>query len=184
MVYGRPFIRYGRGMMYVVLAWFSARTVSATERQAARGRFEAAVAELVPDTYLRHDAGGDDWGVTLLHRSEQGAYRWPMVATEGPVTAVSLGLPVGADTAGGPVALAQRLLGGTDVHRDMVPPFGLIALDDAGRFAVQQDWLGMCRLFTRTAGGITAFCSRPSLLATFLDGAVEPDLDAWASYAV
>jgi asparagine synthase (glutamine-hydrolysing) len=170
--------------MYVILAWFSARAVSDAERQAARHRFDSAVAGLVPETFVRHDLGGDDWGVTVLHLGDQGAYRWPVLAAEGPVTAVSLGLPVGADATGGPAALAGRLLGGTDVHRDVVPPFGLIALDAGGRFAVQQDWLGMCRLFTRTADGITVLSSRPSLVATFLDGAVAPDLDAWGSYAV
>jgi len=170
--------------MYVILAWFSAREVPDAERRAARQRFDSAVAGLVPESFVRHDLGGDDWGVSVLHLGDQGAYRWPVLTSDGPVTAVSLGLPVGADVSGGPVALARRLLGGTDVHRSVVPPFGLIALDADGRFAVQQDWLGMCRLFTRTADGITVLCSRPSLLATFLDGAVEPDLDAWGSYAV
>jgi hypothetical protein len=170
--------------MYVVLAWFSDRTLSEGERHAARVRFESAVSDVVPETYLRHELGGEDWGVTFLHRSEQGAYRWPMVTAEHAVTAVSLGLPVGADLTGGPVALARRLLSGGDVHRDVVPPFGLLAVDRDERFAVQQDWLGMCRLFTGASNGITALCSRPSLLATFLHGAVEPDLDGWASYAI
>jgi asparagine synthase (glutamine-hydrolysing) len=62
------------------------------------------------------------------------------------MTAVSLGLPIGLDTIGGPTALARRL-------------------------------------FTGTAHGITAFCSRPSLLATFLWGTREPDVDGWRSYA-
>jgi asparagine synthase (glutamine-hydrolysing) len=170
--------------MYVVLAWFSDRTLSEGERHAGRVRFESAVSDVVPETYLRHESGGADWGVTVLHPGEQGAYRWPMVATEDAVTAVSLGLPVGADATGGPVALARRLLSGGDVHREVVPPFGLLALDRDERFAVQQDWLGMCRLFTGTANGITAMCSRPSALATFLHGTVEPDLEGWASYAI
>ena len=170
--------------MYVVLAWFSARPLSTKDRRMARDRFEAAVPDIVPETFLRHEAGGEDWGVTVLHRSVQGAYRWPMVATDDTVTAVSLGLPVGLDTAGGPLALARRLLAGADVHRDVVPPFGLIALDRDDRVAVQQDWIGMCRLFTAEAGGITALCNRPSLLAGFLHGAAEPDLDGWASYTV
>jgi len=170
--------------MYVVLAWFSERTVARPEREAARARFESAVADVVPETYARHDAGGDDWGVTVLHPGTQGAYRWPMIATDGPLTAVSLGVPVGADLTGGPVALARALLGGADVHRDVVPPFGLFAVDGTERFAVQQDWLGMCRLFTGSADGITAFCSRPSALAAFLSEEVRPDLDGWASFAV
>jgi asparagine synthase (glutamine-hydrolysing) len=170
--------------MYIVLAWFSERRVSETERRAAQGRFDAAVAGLAPPTYLRHQAGGDDWGLTLLYCGDEGAYRWPILDAEGPVTAVSLGLPIGADLTGGPIGLARRLLDGTDVHRDVVPPFGLLALDDHGRFAVQQDWLGMCRMFTGAAGGITVFCNRPSLPAIFLHGTAEPDPEGWASYAV
>ncbi|MFI7547654.1 hypothetical protein [Actinoplanes sp. NPDC049599] len=158
--------------------------MSDEERRAGRARFESALSGVVPETYLRHEFGGEDWGVTVLHPSAQSAYRWSTVATENAVTAVSLGLPVGAEVTGGPVALARRLLSGGDVHRDVVPPFALLALDRDERFAVQQDWLGMCRLFTGTSGGITALCSRPSLLATFLHGAVEPDLEAWASYAI
>jgi asparagine synthase (glutamine-hydrolysing) len=170
--------------MYIVLAWLSERSVPEHERRAAQGRFNAAVSGLTPSGYLRHDAGGEDWGVTLLYCGDQGAYRWPILAVEGPVTAVSLGLPVGMELTGGPVGLARRLLDGTDVHRDVVPPFGLIALADHGRFAVQQDWLGMCRLFTGTAEGITVVCNRPSLTAAFLHDTAVPDLDAWASYAV
>jgi len=170
--------------MYVVLAWFGAQAMSTKDLLSARARFDAAVSELVPETFLRHETGGDDWGVTVLHRSAQGAYRWPMVAADDTVTAVSLGLPVGADTGGGPVGMARRLLAGADVHRDVLPPFGLIALDGDERFAVQQDWIGMCRLFTATAGGVTVLCNRPSLVATFLHGAPQPDLDGWASYAM
>ncbi|GAA2878047.1 hypothetical protein Acy02nite_15270 [Actinoplanes cyaneus] len=169
--------------MYVVLAWFTDRRLDDGATRAARSRFDAAVAEVVTDTYVRHDFGGEDWGVTFLHSADQGDYRWPLVATEGPVTALSLGLPVGVQTTG-PVALARELLGGADIHRDVLPPFNLIALDGDRRFTIQQDWLGMCRLFTGTADGITAFCSRPSLLATFLYGSTEPDLEGWRSYAV
>src|SRR5690349_12489014 len=98
--------------MYLVLAWFSDRTVDGPVRQAARARFDAAVADVVPEGYLRHDAGGDDWGLTVLYAGERGAYTWPMIATDGPLTAVSLGVPVGGDLGGGPVALARALLGG------------------------------------------------------------------------
>ena len=39
--------------------------------------------------------------------------------------------------------------------------FGLIAVENGRRFAIQQDWLGMCRIFTAEAGGVTVFASRP-----------------------
>ncbi|HET6533102.1 MAG TPA: hypothetical protein VFH03_21135 [Actinoplanes sp.] len=168
--------------MYVVLAWFSNRSVPTPDRAAARERAEAELAGVVPSSYVRHEFGGDDWGVTVLHRSEQGAYRWPTVAADDAVTTVSMGLPVGVEVTGGPVALGRRMLAGEDVHRTVVPPFALLAWD--GReFAVQQDWLGMCRLFTGAADGVTVLCSRPGLVATFLHGRPQADPDGWASYA-
>ena len=150
---------------------------------AAKGRFDAALVDLLPPGHLRHDLGGADWGVTVLHPA-QSAYRWPVLAEDGPVTAVSLGIPVGLELAGGPVRLARRLLDGHDIHSTVVPPFGLIALDGDRRLEIQQDWLGMCRLFTASAGGVTAFCNRPGLLSEFLFGSATPDHDGWASYTV
>ncbi len=172
------------GRMQVVLAWFADHVRPEPARRAARERFQATVSAVVPTTYERHEFGGEDWGVTVLHPADTGSNRWPMVAAAGPVTAISLGLPIGIDVAAGPTGLARALLAGDDVHRTVVPPFGLLALDAGGRFAVQQDWLGMCRLFIGEAGGVTALCSRPSMLAAFLYGTVEPDLDGWASYAL
>lgn len=113
--------------MYVMLAWFAHEGISEEARQAARLRFDKELSEVVPNDYRRHDFGSDDWGVTVLHPKSDGAFRWPMVAAEGPVTAVSLGLPVGLDVSDGPVPLARRLLAGEDIHRDVVPPFGLMA---------------------------------------------------------
>lgn len=169
--------------MHVMLAWFAQATQPESARRAARDRVDAALAEVVPDSYRRHDFGADDWGVTVLHPADPGGYRWSTVATEGSVSAVSLGLPVGVDVTGGPVRLARRLLGGEDVHREVVPPFGLLALD-TGRFELQQDWLGMCRAFTGEAAGVTAFCTRAGPLAAFLHGEARPDLDGWASYTL
>ncbi|MEV0716892.1 hypothetical protein [Asanoa sp. NPDC050611] len=169
------------------MAWFSERPLHADAVAARRERFAAASSAIVPDSYERLELGGPDWGVTVLHPVDQGAFRWPVVATEGPLTAVSLGLPVGLDLTGGPIALARRLLAGEDPHRDVIPPFGLIGIETAAggggqRVDIAQDWLGMCRLFTGEADGITAFCTRPSPLAAFLHGTVEPDLDGWAAY--
>ncbi|MFW6869257.1 hypothetical protein ACOACQ_17850 [Nocardioides sp. CPCC 206347] len=169
--------------MQVVLSWF-ARGPLGTEATSARtARVAPALRDLVPTSWQRHDFGGDDWGVIVLHPADQRAYRWPVVATEGPVNAVSHGIPVGIDVGTGPPALARRLLAGEDVHREGVPPFALLALD-TDRFALQQDWLGMARVFTGTADGITAFCTQPTLLATFLHGTARPDLAGWTSYTV
>ncbi|MEV7625110.1 hypothetical protein [Actinoplanes sp. NPDC089786] len=163
--------------MYGVMAWFAEKPVAVEWIE----RHAAAAAPLIPDEYRRHEIGGDDWGVRVRH-APPGPFRWPVVATGDGITAVSLGLPVGLDTSGGPVRLAGRLLAGEDVHADVVPPFTLIAVDRAERFAIQQDWLGMGRLFTATANGVTAFADRPSLLAAFLWGAREPDVEGWCSY--
>lgn len=171
--------------MYVVLAWFSADLQSGREARRSRTRFDNAVDDLVPDSFKRTDFGGDDWHVSLWSVANQGAYRWPSSADDGDVAAVSLGLPIGAPPAATPVGLARALLGGEDVHADIVPPFGLVAIGRSdGRIVLQQDWLGMCRLFTGTAGGLTAFSNRPTLLAKFLYGSAQPSLDGWASYAV
>ncbi|QLQ38224.1 hypothetical protein [Micromonospora robiginosa] len=166
--------------MHVMLAWAAARPLPGPARTAREQRFARAVADLVPEGWRRHRYGGDDWGVLVLHPADHGAYRWPTLATDGPLTAVSLGVPVGVD-APDPVTLARRLLAGDDMHRAIVPPFGLLALD-GDRFALQQDWLGMARVFTGAADGVTAWCTRPGLLAAFLHGAPRPDFAGWTSY--
>ncbi|MEU4478234.1 hypothetical protein AB0F68_09270 [Micromonospora sp. NPDC023966] len=169
--------------MHVMLAWFATAPLPAPLRASRLDRFERAAAEVVPETWRRQEFGGDDWGVLVLHPADPGAYRWSTVANEGAVTAVSLGIPVGLDAAAGPAALARRLLAGEDIHREVVPPFGLLALD-RDRFALQQDWLGMARVFTGAADGVTAWCTRPGLLAAFLHGQVRPDVAGWTSYTL
>jgi hypothetical protein len=167
--------------VYAVLAWFSERRDPAGADVALR-RWRTAVDPLIPAAYARRHLGGDDWGLEVLHTPNSGAYRWPIFAEDGPVTAVSMGLPVGMDTTGGPIGLARRLLDGEEVHGNVVPPFTMLATEGGERFAIQQDWLGMGRVFTGTADGITVFCTRPSLVAEFLTGRVEPDLDGWLAY--
>lgn len=170
--------------MHLVFAWFSVRPIPPDERAAIRARFDAGVESLVPPGYGRQDRGGDDWGVTVLHPVDLGGYRWPIVAEDATVSVVSMGLPVGLDTAAGPVALGRRLLAGQDIHADVVPPFAMLALDGDREMALQQDWLGMARVFTGERDGVTAFCTRPSLLAHALHGTARPDAAGWASYAV
>jgi len=170
--------------MHVVLAWFSERPLTPESRGIYRARFEASIRGLVPDTYVRYEIGGDDWGVTMLHPGPIPTARWEPVQSDDRVTAVSLGIPVGVPKDETALSLARRLLAGESVHRDVVPPFSLMAIDRGGEFAVQQDWLGMCRLFAGEAGGITALGTRPSMLGEFLHGKAQPDLEGWASYAV
>ena len=176
------FTYLGLRRVYLLLAWFSDRPDAATPVDAGLRRFHRAAAPLIPKSYVRRQFGGRDWGVLVLHAPQTGAYRWPVVAEDGPVAAVSLGLPVGIDTTGGPVGLAKRLLAGEEIHATVVPPFTFIAAERDARVAIQQDWLGMGRLFTGNADGITAYCTRPSLVATFLGGTREPDVEGWLSY--
>src|SRR5262245_8540640 len=172
--------------MFVVTAWFADGPQPPEVIAHARARFDAAVLEFVPDSFRRHDIGGDDWGLTLLCSPDGGAWRWPAWVEVDGVTAVSLGVPVGLDrttTAGGPATLARRLLRGDDVTSAVVPPFGLVAVERGTRVAIQQDWLGMCRLFTAKSAGVTVFASRPRLVAAMLGSPERPDPDGWASYA-
>lgn len=164
------------------MAWFADRPEAAQAARTGLRRFDRAAAPLIPPTYLRRQVGGPDWGLLVLHAPESGAYRWSVLAQDGPVTAVSMGLPVGIDTSGGPIGLARRLLAGDEIHATVVPPFTFIAAQGDDRVAIQQDWLGMGRLFTARANGITVYCTRPSLAATVLSGTREPDLEGWLSY--
>jgi asparagine synthase (glutamine-hydrolysing) len=167
--------------VYVVLAWFADHMVRDDLLAVREERFTAAAGPLIPSSYVEQRIHGRDWTVRVQH-AQPGPFRWPVFAGHNGITAVSLGLPVGIDTSGGPVSLASRLLRGEDVHAEVVPPFSLIAVEAEERFAIQQDWLGMGRLFTASDGGITAFCNRPSLLAAFLWGRREPDIEGWRSY--
>jgi asparagine synthase (glutamine-hydrolysing) len=166
--------------MYILSGWISH---DPTRRPIGVAAADAELAALTPTGFVRHDFGGDDWHVTVMHPADLGAYRWPVVAVAGDVTAVSLGIPAAADLTGGAVGMAGRLLGGGDVQTGVVPPFGLVAFDRA-KIAIQQDWLGMCRIFTSRADGIIAFASRPLLSALLLRGMAEPDLSGWGAYAV
>ncbi len=186
--------------MFLVLAWFATdRGAERTVRAGVR-RADSSIATLLADTYTRRDIVGAGWGITVCHL-DRGPFRWPTLDEDADVTAVSLGIPVGSAKVDGPLGMARRLLGGADVHADIVPPFGLIACehtqarigqplandardaaDKLARVVIQQDWLGHCRLFTATAGGVTGFSNRPSLLATFLTGEPKPSSQGWASY--
>src|SRR4051794_2902832 len=166
--------------MHVFLAWFSAQPLTPEARGVFRARFESSIRGLVPNSYVRYEVGEDDWGATLVHPGQIPSTRWEAVRSADSITAISLGIPIGVPPGETPVTMARRLLAGESVHRDVVPPFSLMALDRGGSFAVQQDWLGMCRLFAGEAGGITALCTRPSMLGAVLHGMAQPDLDGWA----
>jgi hypothetical protein len=170
--------------MSVVLAWFADRPLSADEREKLDQRCDQVLAPLVPDSYERHATGSDDWGLFAAHPPYGEVWRWKVVARDANVTAVTIGLPIGVDMAGGPLRLARTVLEGEDVHALVLPPFGLFAVEGANRAVIQQDWLGKCRIFTAEAGGITAFGTRPSLIAQFLGLPLIADMDGWTSYTL
>jgi len=93
-------------------------------------------------------------------------------------------VPVGAPAGASPGSLAQRALAGQDVHVGLVPPFGLVTVDDAaGRAVVQQDWLGMSRLFVGADDDVLVVSTRPSLVAAACGDPSALDIEAWAGYA-
>ncbi|WP_155373257.1 asparagine synthetase B family protein [Catellatospora vulcania] len=168
--------------MYFVYGYFVLNGgVSDDASRLMSERVDAALAPVVPESYVRHRCAGDGWGVLAGHSADWSSWRWPLVAQDGDVTAVSFGVPVGADVSGGPTRMAGRLLAGEDVHAPVVPPFGLLAVRD-GRAELQQDWLGMCRIFVGRTDDFVVFASRPGVVARALGIPLAPDLDGWSSY--
>jgi hypothetical protein len=167
--------------MFVVLGWYAARPLDQTTTDQLRQRAEQAMHGILPESYVRHRLGGEGWGLHVAHAAEWGHWRWPVLERSENLTAVSMGVPLGIDTTGGPQRLAGQLLAGQDVHAGVVPPFALLAGDD-DQWVVQQDWLGMARVFTGTAEGVDVVATRPGLVTQALGMAARPDRDGWASY--
>ncbi|WP_189114138.1 hypothetical protein [Pilimelia terevasa] len=163
--------------MVEVLAWFAVdRTASAREphwRRRARAAFARG------GTGARTEFGGPGWGIAVRHRPAP----WPGCAAGEGQLAVSLGLPVGLDATGGPLALARRLAAGADPAAEVVPPFAVIARDVDGTVRVAQDWLGMARLYTGARDGVLAFADRSTVLADLLGGTPVADPWTWAGVA-
>ena len=119
--------------MHVVMGWFSRRALpSSSPGEAAlfggpAAKVAQALDKIVPSSYKRHSFGGADWGVIACEVADPGPWLWPVVAAEGPVTTISLGVPVGLT---GPAStLGPRLLAGEDIQAMVAPPFAVVALD-------------------------------------------------------
>ncbi len=169
--------------MHVVMGWFSRRARPSFSHDSASvdspaARVARTLDAVVPGSYRRHQFGGADWGLTVCEIGERSAWRWPVLAGDGPVSAVSLGIPLGAS--GDALTLARCLLAGDDIHATVAPPFGLLALDGDRRISVQQDWLGMCRIFLGEADDTVFLATRPGLVADLIGR--TPDRAGWASY--
>jgi hypothetical protein len=168
----------------IFFAWFCERAQFAdAEQEAGVARVRDALSDLVPATWSRHTMRGRGWGMLALHAQPHG-WRWPMVHGGEGATTVSIGLPVGAPVAAGPAGLGRALLDGQDMHTQVVPPFAALAVDRAeSRFVLQQDWLGMARVFEARTAGVVAFSTRPSLLPVFFAEPVTADMAGWSRYA-
>jgi asparagine synthase (glutamine-hydrolysing) len=162
---------------------------------ARHARLEAATHAVAGESWTWHSLRGEGWGLVVAHAPAPG-WRWPFVhssagGARGPAgdarparVVFSVGIPLGT-THSEPEALAAALSAGKDVQAEIAPPFALVVVDDvAGKAVVQQDWLGMARLFARETDGVLGLCTRPTLVPAADGGGTAPDVDAWAGYTV
>lgn len=141
--------------MYRFLAWFDEGSpATESRREAALSRWRDGLASL-PSTWARFEIVEDGWGVCVAH-APTGGWHWDLVHDDGDLVALSLGIPIGLPDVT-PAGAARRALDGELDLIDASPPYGLIAVARAeARFVVQQDWLGMCRIFERRVDGALA----------------------------
>lgn len=170
--------------MTVALVWFAEQELSEERSRALWRRIDEELAALVPEGYERHAVRAASWGLVVVHPPMGDVLRWEPAVVEEQLAAASLGLPVGLDVTGGPAGLARRVLADPHAVDAVLPPFGLVAVEQGRRAVVQQDWLGMCRLFTGSADGVTVLASRPTLVARALGLPLRPDPDAWSSWTM
>lgn len=165
--------------MYALFAWFSHHPDSRNEKSALAGAL-ASIEPLIPSTFDRHVLGDHSWGVTWWHAPTAGS-SWPQFERSGEIDAVSMGMPVGRLGVRGPAALARSVISDGDNLADILPPFGLMGVEGSRHVVVQQDWLGMARLFVGSNDRHLVISNRPSAVAHAL-GSSDPDLDGWSSY--
>jgi hypothetical protein len=116
------------------LTWFTEKGPSYdATAHGMDARLAAYLAGRVCPEWQRHAIGGDGWGV-FATAADPGAWRWRQVARSESLTVISVGMPVGLEPgllARGPVELARRSMKDTAVLSDVVPPFGLVAIDES-----------------------------------------------------
>lgn len=172
--------------MLAFLTWFTEKgpPYDATAH-GLNARLAAYLAGRACPDWQRHTSSGEGWGL-FATAADSGEWRWRQVARDESVTAVSIGLPVGLAPgllAGGPVELARRSIRDTSVLSDVVPPFGLVVVDESSRtFSVCQDWLGMARLYVYQSQGVVAFSNLPTMLPYVLGDQIAPDEAGWAYF--
>jgi hypothetical protein len=168
------------------LAWFTERGPSYdATAQRLEARLTRYLAGRVSAEWERHASGGDGWGL-FAAAADAGEWRWRQVAHDESHTAITVGLPVGLPPgllAGGPIHLARASIREGGVLGEVVPPFGLVVVDQAtGAFVVCQDWLGMARLYVYRSQGVVAFSNLPTMLPYVLGDQVVPHEEGWAHF--
>ena len=152
--------------MYALFAWFSLHPDSRNEKSAVGGAL-ASIEPLIPRTFDRDVVGGNSWGVTWWHPPTVGS-SWPLFQRSGSIDVVSMGIPIGRAGVQGPAALARSVISDGDDLADILPPFGLMAVEGSKHVIVQQDWLGMARLFVGANDTHLVISNRPSAVALAL----------------
>ncbi|WP_157553171.1 hypothetical protein [Jiangella gansuensis] len=170
----------------LVFCWFAVRRPLPEHSELFLTRIERFAATRTNPQWTRVLHHGPGWGL-FAAAPAAGGWRWELVADDDELTAVSTAPPVGLGpdaVAAGPAALGRAALrGDAGPGTDVVPPFGLFALDRAaGRFALRQDWLGMARLFEYTSQGLMTFSSSPVMPPYVLGDRLVPDEDGWARF--
>jgi hypothetical protein len=169
-----------------LLSWFTEEGPSYdATAHGMEARLAAYLAGRAFPEWQRHTSSGDGWGL-LTTAADSGEWRWRQVARDESLTVVSIGLPLGLAPgllARGPVELARRSIRDTGVLSDVVPPFGLVVVDESSRrFLVCQDWLGMARLYVYRSQGVVAFSNLPTMLPYVLGDQIVPDEEGWAYF--
>jgi hypothetical protein len=118
------------------LTWFTEKGPSYdATAHGMDARLAAYLADRACSEWQRHTSSGDGWGL-FATAADPGEWRWRQVARDESLTVISIGLPVGLAPgllARGPVELARLSIGDTGVLSDVVPPFGLVVVDEASK---------------------------------------------------
>ncbi|TDE15895.1 hypothetical protein [Jiangella asiatica] len=174
----------------IFFSWFAVRRPLPDCRELLLSRIERFAAARTNPEWTRVLRYGPGWGV-FAAAPAAGGWQWELLADDDELTVVSTAPPVGLEpdvVTAGPAALGRAALRGGGIGAGVggsgvVPPFGLLALDQAaGRFSLTQDWLGMARMFEYSSQGLVTFSSSPVMPPYVLGDRLVPDEDGWSRY--
>jgi asparagine synthase (glutamine-hydrolysing) len=168
--------------MFVAGCWFRLDGLR-PEDAGVHDRVTQNLGDELPATWTRHVLGGAGWAGMLAHATGS-TWQWPLVQSSPGQLVLSFGVPVGVAKGTTPARLGRRVADDANALAGVVPPFGVLVWDQlAGRVTIQQDWLGMCRLFVATGDQLLALATRPTLLPAILGRSPVLSEDGWAGYA-